>query len=263
MSKLPPPPKRTQAAPPKPSGTPAFGKVKSSRYRVVLNCTEGWGKTTCMSHAPNVGMIMCGRETGLETLRGQGRVPDVDAVHVESWPELLALLRSDAVKSYDTLCIDTATSAYDLLSKHVLDSQFSGNSEKFKAFGKGVAVCEIEWNQLLDALERTGKNIIIGSHVTTSKYSNPEGENYNRYTANLPDGVWALLRHWADAVLFGTFLTHVEQGKASGGTERVIYTEHRAAHDAKNRYGMDEFISVPRDTSKIYETLFNPITKGK
>ena len=262
---LPPPP--TKSAPKTASNTKSddfgIGRVSATatRWRVVLNCSEGWGKTTCMSYAEQPLMIMCGREIGYKTLRQHDRAVDVDCVHVTDWQTFMRLLRSDAVKQYKTLCIDSMGALYALLHAHVLATKFSSDDQKFLNFGKGIGVCETEWNTMLNAVEAIDANMILASHAEATSFNNPDGDNYHRFTGNVPKQLWALTAQWADAVLFGTFLTHVEEGKATGGTQRVVYTEHRATHDAKNRFGLEPFIVVPDAPEDIFGTLFTPIIK--
>ena len=53
-----------------------------------------------------------------------------------------------------------------------------------------------------------------------------------------------LLKEWSNAVLFTNYVAHAKVDDKSGKTRmlgdgsRVIYTEHRPAWDAKNRYGL-------------------------
>ena len=56
------------------------------------------------------------------------------------------------------------------------------------------------------------------------------------------------LREWADAVLFVNFVTTItDSGKAKGGTRRVIYAEHRATWEAKNRHGLPAQMDMTPD----------------
>ena len=262
---LPPPPKKPVASMPSEPDSVDFpiGKVEagSKKWRVVLNCTEGWGKTTCMAYAENPLIVMCGREIGFKTLREHDRVPDVDCVSITTWLDFMKLMRSAAVKPYATICIDSMGALYSMLHSHVLSTKFSSDEQKFQAYGRGISACETEWNTMLNAYETLDANMILASHVEATSFNNPDGQNYHRYTGNVPKQLWALTSQWADAVLFGTFLTVVENGKATGGTSRVVYTEHRASHDAKNRFGMESFISVPDEPEQVFGTLFTPIIK--
>ena len=60
---------------------------------MVLIAEPGFGKTTIAAYAGGA-IIMADGESGYETLLGEGRVPSIETVSVESWAALLALLDS-------------------------------------------------------------------------------------------------------------------------------------------------------------------------
>jgi len=77
------------------------------------------------------------------------------------------------------------------------------------------------------------------------KFEAPEAAgSYDRYELKLCKQVSALTKEWVDALLFVNYHTKLTEKdgkqKAVGGRERLIYTTHTAAWDAKNRYGLDE-----------------------
>ncbi len=64
----------------------------------------------------------------------------------------------------------------------------------------------------------------------------------------------SIVKEWADAVLFANYKTIVmttKEGKkkAQGGQQRVLYTEHAATWDAKNRWGLP--MEVPFEYASI------------
>jgi AAA domain len=68
---------------------------------------------------------------------------------------------------------------------------------------------------------------------------------YDRYELKLDPVNSAKLREWADAVLFVSWdvrITENAEGRVRGvgGKDRIIYTTHSAAYDAKNRVGLPE-----------------------
>ena len=266
----PPPPKTSQPAAASSSAkTPplAFRRVAAEPgpVRLVLNCAEGWGKTTVLAHAANPVIIMAPQESGFESLRHAGRVPDVPCTRVATFAELLTLIRGDAVREFDTVCIDAIGGMVQMLASEVLKQQFGGDSMKFASYGRGQAVVDQKWMTLLSALEDLAltTSVIAASHVEIQNFANPEGDNYGRFVGDSPKGVWAATKRWADAVLFGTFFTAVEDGKASGGTDRVLYTEHRATHDAKNRWGMPSMIKMPSKPEEMFDSVFSHIPTNK
>lgn len=262
---LPPPPPANKTT--KPPETPAaagltFDRIKPGpvKYRVVLNAVEGWGKTTLMAHAPNPVIVRAPQESGIVTLRRADRVPDVPVLAVASWPDLLAAVRSADLRGFGTVCFDALGGFEELCRLHVLKTAFSGNEDKYAAYGKGNAMMANEWMSLLAALEKLAEHasIILASHARVARAKDPLLEDYDRYVADCHEKVWAPTKRWADAVLFGTFFSVVDSdtGRGKGGTDRVVYTEHRATHDAKNRWGMPATIKVPNEPGKVYGAVF-------
>lgn len=266
MSLPPPPPaSKTTKPPDTPAGGLAFENIAPgpARYRVVLNAQEGWGKTTLMAYAPKPVIIRSPQESGLVTLRKADRVPDVPTLVSADWPGLLATIRSEDLRQFDTVCFDALGGLEELCREHVFRSQFESNQAKFTSYGKGVEAMLVEWMALLAALEDLAlhADIIVASHARVMSVKDPSAEqDYDRYVADVNKKLWPPTKRWADAVLFGTFFTAVsDEGRGVGGTDRVLYTEHRASHDAKNRWGMPATVRIPADPAKVYAEVFKSI----
>jgi hypothetical protein len=275
--KLPPPPLRT-SSPPKPSVAPTWGRIegKFQPPRIVLNAVEGFGKTTAGANAPSPLIVMAAGETGYETLVGANLVPSVDAARVASWGDLIALLDAiaDSDTGHRTIVLDAMGGIERLCHEHVCKREFGGDwGEKgFASYGKGYDQSLPEWLSMLVRLDRIrdvrGATILMLSHAKVRTHKNPMGADFDRYVADCHEKTtWAATARWADAVLFGTFRTIVEEkrGKAAkgiGGTERVIYTEQRDAFAAKNRYGMPSELEIPDDPSALWPTIWNSVTNG-
>ena len=66
-------------------------EVVEKRSRFLITGGEGTGKSTFVSHFPDVFGILARGETGYDTLRGAGLVPQVDtAPEVKTFKELQA-----------------------------------------------------------------------------------------------------------------------------------------------------------------------------
>jgi len=214
-------------------------------------------------------------ETGYETLLGAGLVPNVPCARVDTWDQLLAMLFEWDATSYKTLVLDALGGFERLCHEHVCKREFNGDwGEKgFTAYQRGYEVSLTDWLALLKAVDRLrdkGVTTLLLSHCKVETFKNPTGADYDHYVAECHHKTWALTKRWADAILFGTFFTIVEtdrgskpetlrKGKGIGGTERVIYTQHRDGYDAKNRYNMPESIDIPNDPSSIWKTIWTTI----
>lgn len=263
---LPPPPPASKTTKPpdasKPSGL-AFERIEPgvANTRLIVNAVEGWGKTTLMAYSPKPVIVRSPQESGFVTLRKADRVPDVPTIAAEDWPGLLAIVGSDSLTEYGTVCFDVLGGLEELCRLHVLRTAFGGQDEKYGAYGKGNAMMANEWMKFLAALETLSErvSIIIASHARVARAKDPMLDDYDRYVADCHEKVWAPTKRWADAVLFGTFYSFVDEGKGKGGTDRVVYTEHRATHDAKNRWGMPPMVKIPASPEKVYDAVFASI----
>lgn len=290
----PPPPMASLHKPPGP-GTQAkrfaFGKPHASIAGdvIVLNAVEGWGKTTAGCYAAKPLILMARGETGYLTLRKSGRVPDVDTVTngdgepstLNEWQEVMDVVDSLAGDDHETYVFDALSGFERLCHEHVCRTQFGGDwGEKgFASFQKGYDISVGEWCKLLAKLEQIkgqGKTILMLSHSKVRPFRNPLGADYDKFVADCHDKTWSVTAKWADAVLFGTYLSYVDtarssgniakdKGKGIGGTERVLYTESRDAFVAKNRYGMDESINIAGDPAEVWNTIWAQLrpTKGQ
>jgi hypothetical protein len=232
---------------------PGLGDVIKGRIvapvRVLMSGTDGVGKTTFAADAPSP--IFVGKESGTEEI-DTNRWPEV-----RSWSELLHAVDTLNKEShaFKTLALDSLDWLEPLCWQYVCATKRdrAGKShdtiEGF-GFGAGYVLALDVWRDLLsrlDALRNTRKmNIILIGHTLIKTFKNPEGDDFERYQLKLHDKSAALLREWADAVLFANYetLTHQKDARAqvkgvSTGA-RVMHTERRAAFDAKNRYGLPD-----------------------
>ncbi len=106
--------------------------------------------------------------------------------------------------------------------------------------------------------------LILLSHSKQKRYNNPVAPDFDRFIADVHEKVWSPTARLCDAVLFGNYMTVVQEKtgqapKGIGGTERMIYTEHRDVHDAKNRYGLPPIIKVPEKPAEVFECVWSLI----
>ena len=151
-----------------------------------------------------------------------------------------------------TVVIDTADAAERLcVDKVCSDKGWSGIEDA--GYGKGYKYVNEEFAKLLDRLSdvaEAGVNVVVTAHARISKFEQPDEMGaYDRWSMKLIDtpkaSNAALLKEWADMVLFCNFETYVvesskEDGKrkkAQGG-KRVMFTQHHPCWDAKNRHGL-------------------------
>lgn len=132
-------------------------------------------------------------------------------------------------------------------------------------YGKGYIAADDVWREVfqgLSAMRDNGMQIILTAHTQIKAFNDPSNEPYDRYSIKLQTRASALVQEWADAVLFLNNKTYVQKAKTGfdkvvargvGLGERVLYTEERPSHLAKNRYGLPPEIALPKGAS--YSTL--------
>ena len=149
---------------------------------------------------------------------------------------------------FKTLVIDTADWLEKRLAEHLCIKANKDSIEDF-GYGKGWVLLAEEFARFLSSLDvllARGMHLIFLAHSTVRKFEAPDqAGSYDRFELKLSKQAAPLLKEWADLVLFANFVTKVaekDNGKMRGvgGKERVLFTTHAAAYDAKNRHGLPD-----------------------
>lgn len=224
------------------------GKVKKP-FCVLVYGPDGVGKSTFASQAPDV--VFMEAENGTNNIdTSRGAAP-------KSWKEVMASLKELLTEAHDykTLAIDSVDWLEPLLYEHVCKVNDVASIEKVGGgYGKGYMEALGHWIEFLRALtalrDGRGMNIVlIGHSEQVREFDAVLQVEVTRFRLKLYKKASEILREYCDAVLFASFetLTQTKDKKTiaiSDGT-RVVYTDRRHGHDAKNRFGLplrlDEF----------------------
>lgn len=219
------------------------GKVHKAQ-KIVLYGVEGIGKTTFAAQFPDALFI--------DT---EGSTYAYDVARIEpapgNWTMLMEYVeQAIAEKPCKTLVIDTADWA-EILCTEQLCYKNKWASIDAPGYGAGYTALKDEFSRLLTRLtylSYIGINVVLTAHAATRKFERPdEAQAYDRWELKLQKKTAALVKEWADAILFVNYKTIVEavdagmgqtKGKARGN-KRVMYVSHDACWDAKNRWGLD------------------------
>jgi hypothetical protein len=225
------------------------GKLRKP-ISVVCFGPEGVGKSSFGAGAPRP--IFVGAEDGTAQL-------DVERMPApESWDDILDAVRvlTTEPHEYKTIVLDTLDWIEPLIWAHICARDGEANIEAY-GFGKGFQVALDEWRRLIVALEglmRTkGMNVVLLAHSWIKTFKNPAGEDFDRYELKIHGKAAGLVKEWAEAVLFAnweTFAKKDEKTKKVKGVStgaRLLYTERKAAYDAKNRYSLPEELPLSWD----------------
>ncbi len=222
------------------------GKIKTA-IKTIIYGVEGIGKSTFAAQFPDPVFI--------DT---EGSTSHMDITRIptpKSFSELLEdidyFIRHPSELS--TLVIDTADWAEKLAIKKICDKNSVDGIEGIP-YGRGYMYVFEDMGRMLNKLQELcdkGVNIVLTSHATIRTFTPPESDQnaYDRWEMKLLASKNCdsprMLKEWADLVLFANWKTITvkdanKKTKAHGGTERVMYTQHRVAWDAKNRFDLPE-----------------------
>lgn len=214
------------------------GKLSRTQKCVIYGC-EGVGKSTFASKFPKP--LFMDLEGGTAHL-------DVNRAEVASWENIISTIDEliENSQGFQTLVIDTADWAERMCSACLCKKYKKTGIEDF-GYGKGYQYLAEEFAGMLaklTALQNSGMHIVVLAHSTIRKLELPEENGtYDHYELKCSKTVSPLIKEWADGLLFANYRTFIQasasgKGKAVGGKERVLYTEHTAFCDAKNRWGL-------------------------
>jgi len=221
--------------------------VQAQPLRVVIYGPGGIGKSTFGAQSPHP--VFLGPEDG-SALLDVSRFPQP-----HDWHDVLDAVRALTEEPHDfgTLVIDSADWLEPLCWAHVCREAKKPDIESF-GYGKGYVAALEAWRVFLSAVERMRKakrmHVVVIAHGEVRPFKNPDAEtggDYDRWQLKLHKGAAGLLTEWCDELAFATFRTFAQKADPSGpdkkrargvGSERVLYTERRAAFDAKSRHGL-------------------------
>lgn len=235
------------------------GRIPKAQ-KVVLYGVEGIGKSTFASQFPDTLFI----DTEDSTLHMDVKRFDKPT----SWTMLLQQVEYVKInRPCQTLVIDTIDWAEEICKKHLMAAN-GWNAIDAEGYGKKFVALAKEMGTLLDKLSEVidvGINVVITAHAMLRKKEEPDEMGaYDRYELKLEKKTAPIVKEWSDNVLFANYKTTIitdsktESKKATGG-QRMMYTTHRPAWDAKNRWQLPD--ELPFDYSQIAQA-FEQATVG-
>lgn len=236
-----------------------LGAVQKGRvakpHRVVLYGPEGIGKSTFGAGAPSP--IFLPVEDGTSHL-DVARFPKA-----ETWREAREAVRTLITEKHDyqTLVLDTLDALEPLLWRYMVErDKYADEKQKTLlrdiesyGFGKGYNKALEDWRGLLKDLEAVsakGMHIVLLAHSQVKSFKNPAGDDYDRYELKIHAKAAGLFKEWCDSLLFANYETFAKKDQATKRVRgidtgaRLIFTERRAAYDAKHRGNLPESLPL-------------------
>ena len=232
------------------------GKVNSAQ-KIMLYAPEGFGKSTFASKTPDP--LFIDTEGGTKQLNVK-RIDDDMAL----WPNILQAVR-DVIAHPDcckTLVIDTMDWA-EQACINMLNIKYSTKNVLTMDYGKGSLFVVAEMQELIGLLDQVidkGISVFITAHAAMKKQELPDEMGaFDRWELKLQSKqVKALVKEWADILLFGNYETMIiedskTKSKKAQGNRRVMYAAHHPCWDAKNRHGLPD--KMPFEYDQIRHIL--------
>ena len=218
-----------------------------SAPRLMLYGVEGIGKSTFAAGAPKPIFILT--EDGLGSLKCD-HFPL--ATSCDDVLEAIGTLYSEK-HGFQTVVIDSLDWLEAIIWREIEEKY----DAKDLAYGKGAIIASDRWREILEGLNALRNDrsmaVILLAHTTIKRFDSPEVEPYDRYQPKLQERSSAVIREWADAVLFANYKTIVKKddvgfnktsnrGISTG--ERMLFCNERPAYMAKNRYSLPDSIGL-------------------
>jgi hypothetical protein len=210
--------------------------------RIIIHATKGIGKTTFGANSP--------KPIFIQIEDGQGTLDIARFPQAKSYDDVMESLAALSQEEHDfsTVVVDSLDWLEPLIWQKVCEVNGKKSIEEF-GFGKGYIEALPLWRDFFAALNylrsEKGMASILIAHTQIKRFDSPDAEPYDRYQLKMHDRASALAQEWADVILFANmkvFTTKTEGGFGRATTrgistgERVVYTEERPSHVAKNRY---------------------------
>ena len=226
------------------------GVVKTP-LKVIIYGTEGVGKTTLASKFP--------KPLFIDAENGSGALNVARYPYPTSWQMLMSEVQEflNNPQGYKTLVIDSIDWA-EAKAIEMICAGMKVNGIEDIGWSKGYTYLNEEMGRLLNLLTEVinrGVNVVLIAHMVIRTITKPEETgSYDRYELKLKQAKngnnCQLVKEWADLILFCNYREflvadkNTGKKKATGGKERIMYTEHAATWDAKNRFGLPEVLPL-------------------
>ena len=209
--------------------------VSNRSQRVVIYGSNGIGKSTLAAGFP--GPVFVDTEDGTSHL-------DVHRIPVKNYDTLCKALEElrKCELQCETIVIDTIDRV-ELFLREIVCKEHRISGMEGLPYGKAYQFLIEKFNEFLtkylDALIFEGIHVVVVGHTNIKRVQFPGMDAFDRWELRLHTGCANRLKEWADHVLLLNWDMRVIENegnpKGVGGKERVIFTNHSAAHDAKVR----------------------------
>lgn len=245
--------------------------------------TAGSGKTSLAATFPDAILIRTqGEALPRDIVTPPDSLPELQTAD-DLWDILKALLNDE--HSYKTLILDSVTGLDSLFTTDVLDQEAKnggkarGIIQAMGGYGAGPAAVQASHMRVRKAVEflrkRRGMHTIFVGHADIADVSPPDGDPFSHYTLRLPK---KSIAPYTDAVDLVGFLKQerivrgateakpdraAKPGRAVTTGDRVLVTYLQPASLSKNRFGIEDDITVQKGVNPLAFLLEEPAKPKK
>lgn len=210
---------------------------------IVAYGPPGIGKTTLAAAAPGQIVVQCED--------GAGKMAYARCPVSKTFDEVMGWFKFiyQNPGEYKTVALDNLSRLELIIHDEIRKTK---GEDIFADYGKGFKMVGPYVERLIRALsalrDDRGMMILILAHSKVTKHEPPDAESYDRYELDCHESMSKIIYKWCDAVLFMNYKTMVKKedagfgqkrGRGIGTGQRVMYTEERPTHIAKNRYDLE------------------------
>ena len=227
------------------------GKQKEPLLMMIYG-QPGIGKTTFASHAPNP--VFIGDEENKEF--------DNEKIIVDKFDDTIKaideILKENVLPR--TIVIDSISSLEDKLRREIIEDdprgkEFASINQVHGGYGRGVDRMVFREQKLINKIREANKacyNVIILCHSLKDTEEDATLLKANTfYRPSLERKTLRVWEKWLPMILFARDRVILDSDSAKTKTlsdKRVLYTEYRASHYAKNRYNLPPEVEFKKDT---------------
>ena len=238
-------------------------KIIKDDIKTPLICTifgePGLGKTSLAAKFPNPVFILA--EDGLKSVKPRPHSFPLLQSANELWPQLKAL--REEKHDYKTLVIDTITQMEQLFIGYILGQDKDAKNFASSHGGYGAAYQMLSGmhgriRKYANALATEKKmNVVFLAHSEVENLNLPDHSEFNRYEIKLHKKSQGHYVGNVDLVGFLKLDMHSKKdGRAVDTGDRVLICHATASNISKNRFGIDEPISIEKNKNALKEYCY-------
>jgi hypothetical protein len=235
--------------------------------RVVVIGEEKVGKTTFASQWPSPILMPIDGEDGADALE-VAKFPTIKTM-AELTEGITALAQQE--HQFSTLIVDSLSALEPLLWQDVCAKHKKASVEDF-GYGKGYVECGLAWREILQGLDylRNEKSmaIILIGHAKVKTFSDPTGENFDRFELDLHKSAAADILRWSDCILFAKWKTlskktdkgFNQEARKAVRSDRVLCGQTSGAYPAGGR---GQYGHLPVEMALSYEAFATALKEAQ